>query len=264
MLHRRNLIVALCLFALLGGCNTARPPAEGGTTGSSDDMPTAKSAASVESSSSSSDDAVVPPSSAESADASASRTLLTPDLAKSLQQELLQNDCDTNVVGMSFSFDAPTQTASYANGTLGFAAEIPFNPDWGTERYAVAPFEELSTNAGKWLAFGPLAVGEGCGVSRTWSIVREDPQTVDEVVREFNEESHAMYGDGIPESATPIVSTAGGNAIVKYTAEGFCESPIIRVIGPKAVYRIEMSCADASQQHFGILETVAASMTFSD
>ena len=242
---------------LLAGCNG------GGTTIGQSDASTSSSAESSVSSAAFSDASSASPPSASSADSLPTRRLLTKELHDSLQNQLLETTCDISIIGNDFYFDDPTETVTYQNGALGFSASIPYNPHWGTERFSVTPFDEEAYGDSKWLAFGPVGVGEGCGFSRMWTISIGKRETPEQIIAEQVKSLHEQYLDNpIPESAMPKKEQAGANTVVVMNPNGFCDSPTVVVIGPDAVYAIAMTCNEASEKHFATLKAIAASMEF--
>ncbi|MFO0704773.1 MAG: hypothetical protein U0517_02225 [Candidatus Andersenbacteria bacterium] len=153
------------------------------------------------------------------------RILLTPDaLAQYSHTPEGSPICDAQFVN-----SAATTSVTYTNATHGFSVALPYNPDWGTEQYRLAPFDELrkpiDDGTGKVKAttqYGPMGVGEGCGWYRGLSVSVREARDLEQIKADLQ---------NYPPSLAPREHALGKLKTVEYDVGALCGAPTIEVLG---------------------------------
>jgi len=125
----------------------------------------------------------------------------------------------------AFNLDDPTTTVLYAS-ELGYSLEVPWNPDWGTERCRVNEYDDISSGDGQRnLLFGPLIAGEG-GLGRMYVLRSLPARSADEAVAAIEDEVGADFLTEGPE-----VDQMAGFDVVVYAYSGLCDAFSVEVVG---------------------------------
>ncbi len=94
------------------------------------------------------------------------RILLTPDNIKKYWTS--ETGCDEK-----FNYDNPSTLVTYTSKSRGLSVDLPYNPNWGNEKYRIEPFYEK----GDLLKFGSIEPLEACYWERTDSILFKPAKT---------------------------------------------------------------------------------------
>lgn len=153
--------------------------------------------------------------------------------------------------------DAPTAEVLYEDKEAGISIMVPFNPAWGSKEYRLNPYEELKTEYGTTVMFGPIFEGEGGGFGRSLWLRPEPKQSLASIAAGYTE----------PWGSAEI-KTIDGRRVVEAIAKESCSAGyhFIVIPGEKYNYHLGGSCGhgflDASGKYipfdFRYLETVLA------
>ena len=159
------------------------------------------------------------------------RILLTPEnLGEYNKNANGLPNCEAGFVGGEGALEY-----TYTNEEYGFSADLPFNPDWGTQEYRLDPFDELVPPAGgephgtlAAIQFGLMGVAEGCGWYRFDNLSVRESRSMDDIMTTLSQE----YGPLEPIVA-PRQVTIGEFDAVEYEYGGLCGQPTVEVmVGP--------------------------------
>ncbi len=190
------------------------------------------------------------------------RILLDHSARGVLMQKLLSTQCDQTLFGVPDT-SPPTQTIHYQNAQAGFAVDVPFNPAWGSEKYAATPYDEnMSGSVLDSLQFGSVGIGEGCGVMREGAIRLQDTQSIEQILGDINSQNQQMFTGSVPNAYKPLVKKINGHSVIEYTASGFCDTPSMYVPTQGRTYVIDLTCHGASSGAYLELETIAKTIQF--
>jgi hypothetical protein len=150
----------------------------------------------------------------------------------------------------TFSTAAPTTTVRYESQKYGVAFDVPYNPDWGSEQYRIAPFDEVSTS--DTLVFGPVKTGEGCGWGRAYLLSFQPQRSAKEAIEAGNNSQvSAMY------SVEPTEETISAFTVIKSEVVGLCSMPAFEVIGTADYnYSLQINCGEETEKDFNFLESI--------
>jgi hypothetical protein len=130
------------------------------------------------------------------------------------------------------NYDSPTTEVLYSSWKNGISLKIPYNPNWGNEKFKITPYYEYEDNLG----FGPLSPQEGAGWKRVYSIFFIPPRSTEEAITALKKEA-IVWKDSI------VKTRINDYDIVEYTVfEEICppcETGVIEVIGKKYNYQFE-------------------------
>jgi hypothetical protein len=174
-----------------------------------------------------------------------SRTLLT------IKPDTLSFN-PTGVVGCEevFSAAAPTTTVRYESAKYGVAFDVPYNPDWGSEKYRVSPFDEVPD--ADVLVFGPVKTGEACGWGRAYLLSFQPQRSAEDALSAGeNPQVSTMY------SSKPKKDSVGGLTVVESEIVGLCSMPALEVIGTGDYnYSLQINCGEETEKDFTFLESI--------
>lgn len=154
------------------------------------------------------------------------RILLTPDNIAQYQKDA----SGARICSPDFSLAEPTKTVEYTDSVGRFTIELPYNPDWGNDKYRIAPFDELDKpiddgtgEVKSTTQYGPISGGEGCGWYRFGKLSVREKRTFDEIKADLSKE-------GAPPQLAPRKAMVGDFAVVEYNYGGLCGQPTVEVI----------------------------------
>lgn len=161
------------------------------------------------------------------------RTLITMD-----NQGEYCGDNSIRCREQNWSNAAPTTTSQYHNANRGIDVELPFNPDWGSEKYRISPYEDPKMFTDTDVFFGPMGYGEG-GLWRMDSLRFLEAKSVEVVLVEANQaidKTNTMEGANLPRAEKATVNNL---TVVKYESSGMTDTSRMIVIGQKFNYEFE-------------------------
>lgn len=130
----------------------------------------------------------------------------------------------------------PTTWVTYENKDGGIEFSVPYNPDWGSAKYKIAPYEYekgLVTDMGvnnERIVFGPIQGWEGGGLARLQSLSFIPARSADFIVKNTN------------AVVATKVKTINGLQVVELSGGEFCAFSEIEIIGKKYNYLLSNTC----------------------
>ncbi len=153
-----------------------------------------------------------------------------------------------------FNVDDANTAETYENSEKGIRVELPYNSDWGSERFRILPYETNPYNSDV-ISFGPISQGEGGGWGRgLWSLTFKEAKTADEVIADLNENDPDLTGQ-------PEKSTINGINVVEYISAGMVNYYNIEVIGENYNY-LFITGTSGSNNLFSDLEDIVETFEF--
>ena len=175
-----------------------------------------------------------------------SRKLLTFQVALGLTP-----DCEEK-----FNTEEPTTTEHVKVPKVGVELDVPYNPDWGSDRFRIEPSEVTTGGEGidAVLSFGPYSIGEGCGWYRQYSMYAKQALGFDEELANL-EADQTILMSGEPEDLT-----LGGNRVIRYQFSGLCGGVSYIIIGKDRNIVFNPICASGTEEERPSLEKIVASV----
>jgi hypothetical protein len=127
----------------------------------------------------------------------------------------------------TFNTDPPTEWVEYSRAGSDVRVSLPYNPKWGTEKYAMksayweSPYDNL-------IQFGPMLGCEGGGVCQWDSMKFIEGMDADATVERIKSERDTYDMAELPE---PVVLQVAGHTVVRYGDPGFCAYDVWEVVG---------------------------------
>lgn len=166
---------------------------------------------------------------------SGNRILLTPEnrsqYNKFGNEEEIKTSCETK-----FNFDLPNTSVIYTSQKWGVSFEVPFNNNWGNEKFKLNPYD---VNSEGYVSYGPIGSFEGCGWSRDQSVTMLKKKTALEILAYLNRNGDYEQLTGLQK---PEIVNINGLEVVKYEDNGLCYYPIMVVIGKNYNYEFRPLC----------------------
>lgn len=167
-----------------------------------------------------------------------SRILLTP---QNISQYFTSS---TTACDETFNNDTANSQIAYNDDEKGISFEIPFNQNWGSNKYRLNPYD-LNNND---LSFGSMSAFEGCSTIRSYSLDFKPAKPVVKVVAE------------IEQGITPITTKINDLTVVKYAQADMCTNSFMEVIGQKYNYLFSTSCGGDAVKDSQSLENIIKSV----
>jgi hypothetical protein len=137
-------------------------------------------------------------------------------------------------MGLHANTDPPTTTVRYANIAWGLSVDIPFNPDWGTENYSIAPYDEGKSS----VIFGPLHGCEGGVYCRESSIGILPASSAQAITAQLQKEAKTEDCKSYQCIHDIRTVTMNGLTVVMHQEEGMSSVTIWEVLGKKQRYML--------------------------
>jgi len=133
-----------------------------------------------------------------------------------------------------FNYDPANTTATYLSQKTGISLELPYNPNWGSQRFKVPPYDELLNPewGSKRLEFGSVGRGEACSWVRSYTLNFLPTVSAEKAIQRIKDRSD--YPDMF--SIEPHVVTINNLRAVKYENYGLGVYPTLQVLGDKYNY----------------------------
>lgn len=152
-----------------------------------------------------------------------------------------------------------TTTVTYLAQKIdaGLTVDLPYNINWGNDKYQVSPFEEVVNQKGTGLIFGPLQVLSDCTWVRSQQIVFGVAQSATATLAALQKIANQLVGK--PKQFTIASTTA-----IKYEIAGTLPTAAYQVIGPKYNYGFLQPCESKTSctAAFSQLEKIIKSIKF--
>ena len=157
-------------------------------------------------------------------------------------------DCNPN-----FNLDPADTVINFTDFERGVSLDIPYNSLWGNNKYAINPFDDH----GKFIAFGPIIVGDACSWVRTYIISFLAVKTEEQIIEEVKNYPELDSG--------PDVITINGLTVVKYLTYSYgigCVWPTLVVIGERYNYSFSPICGQIDfEDTFNFFEQIIESLS---
>jgi cytoskeletal protein RodZ len=158
-----------------------------------------------------------------------------------------------------FVTDLATGTVTYLSQKIdaGLTVDLPYNSNWGNEKYQISPFEEVVTQKSTGLVFGPLAVLADCSWVRSQQIIFGSAQSATATLASLQKNASQLVGK-------PKQVVIGSITAIKYQIAGALPSAAYQVIGPKYNYEFSQPCEKKTvcTESFSQLEKIIKSIKF--
>ena len=165
------------------------------------------------------------------------RYLLTPEQYKYKEGSSLYLDLSEEISKSGGpNLKPPTTFVTYENKDKGIEFSVPYNPDWGSTKYKIVPYEYekgLVTDKGvdnERIVFGPIQPWEGGGLARLQSLSFIPVRTADFLMKNTN------------AAVKTEKKTINGLQVVEFTGGEFCGYSYIEIIGKKYNYVLSNGC----------------------
>jgi len=185
------------------------------------------------------------------------RILLTPENIRQYNGETSETRCNEK-----FNNDDLSVMVNYSNKEKGISLEIPYNPNWGNEKYRINPYDEV-TKYNK-IDFGYLFIGDACVWARPYSLSFLPARTAEEAISGIKSE-HAQPTIS-PDFDNQFVLwpkklTINNMTVIKYqpwNAVGWAVSHF-EIIGKKYNYQLSAISGDAGKD-FKLFESIVSTI----
>lgn len=156
-----------------------------------------------------------------------------------------------------FSNDPAATTVQYSNTDKGITFSVPYNEQWGNEKYKVTAYNEVKNDNGnlEYVEFGALKNFGNCEWGRLYSMRFLPAKGALEVIDAIQDHQST---EAI--SINPSTTEINGLTVVKYATTGKCYHPAIQVIGEKYNYEFVSTCSPLAEQDMEILEEIVKSV----
>jgi len=175
---------------------------------------------------------------------SSSRILLTPDNVSTYDEAA----CNTK-----FNGDPASTAVKYSNLKNGIELEVPYNPNWGNDKFKINPFDDTADH----ITFGPISPFEGCSLIRQYFINIIKQRTAAVAIKAINDDAtkNTTY-----VSDSPKVKNINGITVVEYNIGEFCSAPTIEIVGKRFNYELAPVCGDT----YKVIEDMVKTVKFID
>ncbi len=136
-----------------------------------------------------------------------------------------------------FVADLPTTTVTYLPQKIdaGLTVDLPYNGNWGNDKYQIAPFEEVIGQQSSGVVFGPLEILADCSWVRSQQILFGQAQAATTTIAALEKNVTQLVGK-------PKKVTLGSITAIQYQLGGTFNTAAYQVIGPKYNYEFSQSC----------------------
>lgn len=125
--------------------------------------------------------------------------------------------------------NAPANTTvPYSNSTKGLSMQLPFNTQWGTDKYRIPGYDENNII----IAFGPLTYCSPDGLCRAQIMKHIPVKSADQLINELQQ-----------DQITANQKTINGLTVVEFVSPGQCTSAMAVVFGKKYNYEFQTCTA---------------------
>ncbi len=174
------------------------------------------------------------------------RILLTPENISQYNNP----SKDPSSCNEKFDFSSANTTVTYASSNKGISVKLPYNSNWGNNKYKINPYDEYSNR----LNFGDIGVLE-CGWVRSYTLNFLPVKSVNNVITDLSNSDNIFVLE-------PQKVTINGLEVVKYETGGLCTYPTFQVIGRKYNYELIPACGSGDE--FEYLENIVKTIKFLD
>lgn len=140
--------------------------------------------------------------------------------------------------GARFNLDEADKIIEYRSVENGLKIDVPYNENWGNNKYFVAPYWEGAFKNQEGISFGLVHNKiEGCGWVRDVQLKFAKAQSADQVIE-------GIVGTRNTDifAVEPTVVKVGNLNAVYYSYEGMCSGPTLVIIGKKYNYELYSAC----------------------
>ncbi len=141
-------------------------------------------------------------------------------------------------------------TVRYSNSKKGIAFDVPYNLNWGSDKFRIAPYFEYEDL----IQFGQMGIFDACIWSRPYTMHLREKKSAEEVV------SYIQESD--PPALIPVPPTTielNGLTVVRYATSGMCTYPALQIIGEKHNYEFVLHCSADIEADLEYLENIVKS-----
>ncbi len=152
-----------------------------------------------------------------------------------------------------FNQDPPNTIIKYEDKEKGISFDMPYNSDWGNEKYKINPYEKWKDESGKdYILFGSITDFEACSWVQSYALVFNPVKSADMLIKEMEEIPY------YPEIfiIKPTKKSINGLDIVESQSHGMCDSGELEVVGKKYNYVLRPLCG----ADFEFLESIVKSI----
>ncbi len=201
------------------------------------------------------------------------RIPITAEVEEQIESELSNIGCDDSYVeitGGEFDNSLPSESVTYHSDAYAFSVNVPFNPSWGTPRFAALPYSEegvQNATQEKHIGFGPIgfAAGPTCDrLGRQYEIRIMEKASIEELLVRAHADTTDAFGSDVPEEYLPYSIMMQHHEAVVSSPMGLCSSFEVAVPGPLYTYLFRSTCGSGTQEEIDFLVDVADSMMFYD
>ena len=190
-----------------------------------------------------------------------SRILLTPENIRQYNGETSEERCSEK-----FNNDSSSTTVNYSSKESGISLDIPYNPNWGNEKYRINPYDEVITS--NKIGFGDLFIGDACGWGRVYSLSFLPARTTEEAIIAIKSKYAQPTISPLFDSQFalwPIKVIINDITVIKYqpwNAVGWA-TPHLEIIGKKYVQAVEFAQRPI-RRDFTVFENIVKTIKFID
>lgn len=156
-----------------------------------------------------------------------------------------------------FNKDIPNLIIKYYDEEKGISIDIPYNSNWGNEKYKINPYEKWKDKSGKeYLLFGPITDFEACSWVQSYALSFSPARSADIIMKEMEEIPY------YPEIfiVKPTKKSINGLDIVEAQSYGLCDNGEIEIVGKKYNYILRPLCG----ANFEFMENIIKSIKLLD
>lgn len=160
-------------------------------------------------------------------------------------------------IGNEFNDDLPNMTVPYLNAAKGISMQIPYNPQWGSEKYTIPPYYEYQES----IEFGPIVfIGMGETATRACYMEFLPARSIEEakVALQELEEKEGDPTGGVKKGSI-TVEAFNNIYLIKYVMHYpiIASIPEVEIIGKKHNYHLSCYGIDNVEEiYHKILETI--------
>ncbi|KPJ55067.1 hypothetical protein AMJ47_02165 [Parcubacteria bacterium DG_72] len=165
------------------------------------------------------------------------RVLITGENAYEIFLEEMATCGEKGYCGFS-SGGLPTTEVLFSSKEKGISLKIPYDPNWGNERYKISPYFSYEDR----LEFGPLTVHPYTAWwVRKYTLYFKPSRSAEEVIASLMEMEKTNKGDyGMPEDKV-VEDKINGHVVVFVAREEYMpdiDEPTVEIIGKKYNYQL--------------------------
>jgi len=151
-----------------------------------------------------------------------------------------------------FNQDPSNTTVDYYNKEKGISFEVPYNSNWGNEKYKINPYEKWNNESGKeYILFGSITNFEACSWVRTYALYFSPIKSAENIIKDAKK-----YIDPELFIVKPTKKSINGLDVVESQSHGLCDSGELEVVGKKYNYVFRSLCG----ADFEFLENIVKSI----